>query len=343
MSPPSLRALRAFAETTRTGSLVGASRALNVSPSAISHLLRELEQSLALTLFITRGPNARPTETGERLGRRLITAFDTIDAAITEARHQGGDIRVSALSSFLTLWLVPRLTDFQSRHPDIRLLLSAAMRPVDLGTEPFECAIRWGHGNWPNLELTLLFRDHTVVVSNPRLTGPRLAGTSPTGCGLSEARPQNLPRLAARTRPDDWPMAAAALGWPDTPPTLSFETRALAVQAAIAGMGAAVVDRNLVVDMLADHLLTEIVTDPKVSIDDDQSSKDSQDQVRKGHWFVALPDRLRIRQVRQFRDWLVDQATRSPKAKPPIPKVMHPTQDTPSPVGWPNLDQANPN
>src|SRR3984957_14285805 len=168
MSSASLRALKAFAETTRTGSLAAASRALNVTPSAVSHLLRELEQSLALTLFVTRGPNARLTEAGERLGRRLISAFDTIDAALTEARHQAGDVRVSALSSFLTLWLVPRLTGFQTRHPDTRLLLSTDMRPVDLSAEPFECAVRWGRGNWPTLEATLLFMDQPVVVTNPR-------------------------------------------------------------------------------------------------------------------------------------------------------------------------------
>jgi LysR family transcriptional regulator, glycine cleavage system transcriptional activator len=279
---PSLRALKAFAETSRTGSLAAASRALNVTPSAISHLLRELEQSLALTLFITRGPHARLTETGEKLGRRLITAFDTIDAALTEARHHAGDVRVSALSSFLTLWLVPRLTGFQSRHPDTRLLLSTGIRPVDLSAEPYECAIRWGRGNWPNLEATLLFQDCPVVVTNPRLL---------------QTNPQDLPRLAARTRPDDWPLVAAALGWPDAPSTLTFETRALAVQAATAGMGAAVVDRNLIADMLDTGLLAEIAPDPPVV-------------VPEGHWFVALPDRLRIRPVRQFRDWLVTQAVR---------------------------------
>jgi LysR family glycine cleavage system transcriptional activator len=286
MSPPSLRALRAFAETSRTGSLAAASRALNVSPSAISHLLRELEQSLAMTLFIARGPHARLTETGERLGRRLVTAFDGIDAAITDARHQAGDVRVSALSSFLTLWLVPRLSGFQARHPDAHLLLSTGMRVVDLAAEPFECAIRWGRGDWPQLESTLLFRDCPVVVTNPR---------------LRQSRAQDLPRLAARTRPDDWPLVAAALGWPDTPPTLSFETRALAVQAATAGMGAAVVDRNLITGMLADGMLAEIAPDPPV-------------QVPEAHWFVALPDRLRIRQVRQFRDWLVDEAGRPRRA-----------------------------
>lgn len=249
-----------------------------MTPSAISHLLRELEQSLALTLFVTRGPNARLSETGERLARRLIGAFDAIEAAVIEARHEAGDVRVSALSSFLTLWLVPRLTGFQSRHADIRLLFSTGIRPVDLSAEPFECAIRWGRGPWPNLDATLLFRDQPVVVTNPRL-----------------ADTEALPRLAARTRPDDWPLVAAALGWPDMSPALTFETRALAVQAATAGMGAAVVDRNLVQSMLSSGILAEIAPAPPVP-------------TLEGHWFVALPDRLRVRQVRQFRDWLVNEA-----------------------------------
>lgn len=282
MSAPSLRALRAFAETSRTGSLAAASRALNVTPSAVSHLLRELEQSLSVPLFAARGPNFRLTEGGERLGRRLAAAFDMINVAITEARHQAGDIRVSALSSFLTLWLVPRLTGFQSLHPDARLLLSTGMRPVDLAAEPFECAIRWGRGNWPGLDQTLLFRDCPVLVVSPRL--------------LATARA--LPRLAARSRPDDWSMVAAALGLPDVAPALTFETRALAVQAAVAGMGAAVVDRNLIADMIAGGLLAELAPDPPMT-------------VPEGHWFVALPDRLRARPVRQFRDWLVSEAQRT--------------------------------
>ncbi len=278
MPRPSFRGLRAFAETVRSGSLAGASRVLNVTPSAVSHLLRELEQTLTLTLFTTKGPNARLSETGERLGRRLIAAFESIDAAIAEARHEAGDVRVSALSSFLTLWLVPRLTGFHHLHPDTHLLFSVSTRVVDLSAEPFECAIRWGRGPWPDLDATLLFRDRPVVVTNPRLVGS-----------------DPLPRLAARSRSDDWTLVATALGWPDTPPTLTFETRALAVQAAIAGMGAAVVDRNLVADMLEAGLLAEIVPDPPVA-------------VAEGHWFVALPERLRIRQVRQFRDWLVQEA-----------------------------------
>jgi LysR family transcriptional regulator, glycine cleavage system transcriptional activator len=167
------------------------------------------------------------------------------------------------------------------------LLLTTGIRPVELAAEPFECAVRWGRGGWTGLEATLLFRDRPVLVTNPRL--------------LAHAR--ELPRLAARTRPDDWPSVAAALGLADAPPALTFETRALAVQAAIAGMGAAVVDRNLIADMLAAGILAELAPDPPVL-------------AAEGHWFVALPDRLRVRQVRQFRDWLIAEAHAAAKLAP---------------------------
>lgn len=279
MSIPSLRALRAFAEVARAGSLTEAARHLHVSPSAVSHLLRGLEGALGFALFAGRGPGAPLSEPGARLARRLGGAFEAIDLAVDEARHRSGDVRVSALTSFSTLWLVPRLPRLQALHPDIRLLLATGTRPVDLAAEPFECAIRWGRGTWPGLAATLLFRERPVVVANPRLLAEH---------GSVAA----LPRLAARSREQDWPLAAAGLGLQDTAPVLTFETRALAVQAAIAGIGATVVDRHLVADLLAAGMLAEVAPSPAVDRPE-------------GHHFVALPEALRDRHVRAFRDWLV--------------------------------------
>jgi LysR family transcriptional regulator, glycine cleavage system transcriptional activator len=282
MSIPSLRALRAFAEVARAGSLAEAARGLHVSPSAVSHLLRDLEAALGFALFAGRGPGAPLSEQGARLARRLGGAFEAIDLAVDEARHRSGDVRVSALTSFSTLWLVPRLPRLQARHPDMRLLLATGMRPVDLAAEPFECAIRWGRGNWPGLTATLLFRERPVVVVNPRLLAEH--------GGVAA-----LPRLAARTREADWGMVGSALGLADTAPVLTFETRALAVQAAIAGIGATVVDRHLVADLLAGGMLAEVAPEPPVDRPE-------------GHYFVALPQALRDRHVRAFRDWLVAEA-----------------------------------
>jgi len=292
MSIPSLRALRAFAEVARSGSAAAAARVLHVSPSAVSHLLRDLEAALGFALFAGRGPGAALTEPGERLAGRLAGAFDAIDLAVAEARHRSGDVRVSALTSFSTLWLVPRLPRLQARHPELRLLLATGTRPVDLAAEPFECAIRWGRGDWPGLAATLLFRERPVVVANPRL----LAEHGPVAA---------LPRLAARSRPDDWALAGAPLGLADAAPVLTFETRALAVQAAMAGIGATVVDRHLVADLLAAGLLTEVAPEPPTgSVERPARVADRVE----GHFFVALPQALRDRHVRAFRDWLVAEA-----------------------------------
>jgi DNA-binding transcriptional LysR family regulator len=277
MSPPSLRALRAFAEVARAGSIAETARTLHVSPSAVSHLLRDLEAALGFGLFAGRGRGAALSEPGARLARRLGGAFEAIDQAVDEARHRSGEVRVSALTSFSTLWLVPRLSRFQARHPDVRLLLATGMRPVDLTTEPFECAIRWGRGTWPGLAATLLFRERPVVVANPR--------------ALAEHGLAALPRLAARSREGDWPLVGASLGLAGAAPVLTFETRALAVHAAIAGIGATVVDRYLVADLLAGGMLAEVAPDPPLDRPE-------------GHYFVALPDALRDRHVRAFRDWL---------------------------------------
>ena len=281
MSIPSLRALRAFAEVARAGSLAESARRLHVSPSAVSHLLRDLEAALGFALFAGRGPGAPLSEPGSRLARRLGGAFEAIDLAVDEARHRSGDVRVSALTSFSTLWLVPRLPRLQAQHPDMRLLLATGTRPVDLAAEPFECAIRWGRGTWPGLAATLLFRERPVVVANPRLLAEH---------GSVAA----LPRLAARSREQDWPLATAWLGLKDTAPVLTFETRALAVQAAIAGIGATVVDRHLVADLLAAGMLAEVAPSPAMDRPE-------------GHYFVALPEALRDRHVRAFRDWLVTE------------------------------------
>lgn len=281
MPPPSLRALRAFAEVTRSGSIAAASGRLGVSASAVSHLLRDLEASLGFALFAGRGPGAALTEPAARLAARLTGAFASIDLAIAEAQHRSGDVRVSALSSFSTLWLVPRLARFQAQHPAVRLLLATGTRPVDLASEPFECAIRWGRGNWPGLQVTLLFREQPVAVANPRLLAEHggLAG---------------MPRLAARSRPDDWALVTGAPT--GDAPVLTFETRGLAVQAAVAGIGAAVVDRVLVADLLQSGMLVQLAPDRPL--------------VRpEGHFFVARAEALRDRHVRQFRDWLLAEAT----------------------------------
>ena len=291
------RALRAFVEVARRGGVAPAAQRLGVTPSAVSHLLRELEAGLGLALFQPGSGRAALTEPGMRLLRGIGDAFDTIDRAVADLapRPGGGEVRVSTLSTFATLWLVPRLARLQATEPALRVLVATGTRPVDLAAEPFDCAIRWGRGpTWPGLEATRLLPETLIAVAGPALL---VGGPAPEAA----AELLRLPRIAARSRPEDWPMLISALpGGPEAgvlapPPSLVFETRALAVRAAVAGLGVAVVDAALVADALQDG---HLVRGSPVAVPRPEA-----------HFFVARPQALaRDPHLRRFRDWLLAEA-----------------------------------
>jgi len=253
------------------------------SPSAASHLRQELGRAVGVEVFAGEGPRSPLSEAGERLLRERGNYFEVIEAAVAEATRHAGEVRVSALATFSTLWLIPRLGRFHATHPETRLLLATDTRAVDLATEPYDCAIRHGLGEWPGLEATLLFRERIAPVANPRL----LEGSRDF---------TRLPRLAARTRPHDWPCVLSALGLPTLlTPTMTFQNSAQAVQAALAGLGVAVIDRTLVTDLIAAGMLAPALPDwPGV-------------ELRTGFFFVSRTERLRDRHVRGLRNWLAEE------------------------------------
>lgn len=290
VSRASDRALRAFTEVVVRHGVAPAARALGISPSAVSHLLRELEASLGIVLFEPGTRRTKLTEAGERLNAGIGGAFYAIDRAVSDLARQSGEIRVSTLSTFATLWLVPRLARMQAALPHLRVLVATDTRPVDLAAEPFDCAIRWGLGGWPGLVAVPLLREELIAVAGPSA----IPGLEAFGAGPDLLA---LPRIAARSRPEDWPRLLTGMGYGSEEldaPALVFETRALAVRAAIAGLGVAVVDRGLVADALRPGHLVQ-VTPTSVARPE-------------AHFFVARPQALRDKGVRSFRDWIVSEA-----------------------------------
>ncbi|WP_430513405.1 LysR substrate-binding domain-containing protein [Pannonibacter phragmitetus] len=267
----SLRALHAFALLARNGRAAQAADDLGISPSALSHLLRKLESELGATLVLRDGRGLSLTEEGKRLAAGLGDAFERIESAVDGFRRRGRtELRISTVSTFATRWLIPRLPDFQTAQPDVELLLSASTRVVDLDRENYDCAIRLGRGDWPGIDATLLWREHLAVAMAPRLmreaTGPE---TALPGIKL----------LHSASRRDDWSrwLAHAGLKLPDAGSGMVLESRDLAIQAAIAGMGAIVIDRRFVMlELAAGHL---VMPDWPVL------------QLDSGYWFVRSPNR----------------------------------------------------
>jgi LysR family transcriptional regulator, glycine cleavage system transcriptional activator len=291
ISASSLRSLQAFAAVARAGSVVAAADELAVTPSAISHLLRQLEHGLGVTLVKRKGRGLAVTSDGERLAASVVPAFVNIGDALGEFMRRGSELRISLLSSFAMHWLIPRLSRFQSRHPEVELLLSTSTRLIDFSREAFDCAIRLGTGGWPDIAAEQLYREELVAACSPQwLAASRLRA------------PRDLERVTliqSKARRQDWLRYFKAAGVAEfTLPRRGpvFETRALAIQAAVARMGVVVIDPRFIEPELAAGQLV-MPFDLRVSLD-------------SAYWLVWRPGRETTRPVAAFRRWLVAEMLR---------------------------------
>ncbi|WP_170336146.1 LysR substrate-binding domain-containing protein [Ruegeria arenilitoris] len=141
---PSLPALRAFETAARLGSFRAASKALSVTPTAISHHIRGLEDQLGTKLFVRSGREVTLTEDGERLADAARLAFGILDEAVRALhRRPRKVVRLAAGSIFTARWLMPRISEFWDSHPDIELEVLPTFEPGTTARENIHIVIRW--------------------------------------------------------------------------------------------------------------------------------------------------------------------------------------------------------
>jgi DNA-binding transcriptional LysR family regulator len=296
--PSSLRAVQAFGAVARAGSVVGAAGELAVSPSALSHLVRQLERRVGAALFVRAGRGLKLTSDGEQLAAAVVPALTAISEALSSFARRGTELRISTLSTFAVRWLIPRLSRFQSRHPDIELFLSTSTRAVDLSQETFDCAIRFGRGEWSGIASEAMYTEELVPACSPQW---RATNAIRTLKDLQRAR-----LLHARARRQDWSrwLSAHGIMTIDTDAGPVFETRDLAIQAAIGQMGIAIVDpRFIEAELAAGQLIVPF---------------DRRLPLETGYWLVWRPGRERSRPLAAFRRWLVQELA-APARGGPIP------------------------
>jgi LysR family glycine cleavage system transcriptional activator len=172
---PPLTALRAFEAAARHGSFVKAAAELSVTPGAISQQVKGLEQLLGLTLFQRQARGVRLTEAGRAYLPGVAEGFDRLARATQQVGESGpagqlaGRLTLTVLPSFAAGWLVRRLPGFRARHPEIDLVIRSERQTVDLHREDADLAIRYGLGDFPNLEATHLLREEIFPVCAPAL------------------------------------------------------------------------------------------------------------------------------------------------------------------------------
>lgn len=175
-SPP-LPALRAFAAWVRLGSVAAAAEELKLTAGAVSHQIRALETFLDVALIERQARRWVLTEAGRIYGYQVRQALQDIVDVTERVRGHGRrtptqDLRVAVLPSFANGWLLPRLQDFMRWHPLVRLHLLGSMAYADLDQGQVDCAIRFGHGRWPEADVQALMGDTLLLVAAPGLLGP---------------------------------------------------------------------------------------------------------------------------------------------------------------------------
>lgn len=170
-SLPALSALRAFEATARLGSAARAADELSVTPTAISHQLRALEDALGVPLFVRRPRSLVPTDAGRVLGEALTDAFDDMHRAVARVRQRRDRRRVvlSTTPAVAARRLVPYIADWQAQHEGLDLHITVSHAPMRLDGVDADMAIRYGDGHWPGLHVERLFDNLFAPVCSPTL------------------------------------------------------------------------------------------------------------------------------------------------------------------------------
>jgi len=158
---PSLNQLRAFEAAARHESIKKGAEELCVTPAAVGHQIKGLESDLNTALFHRKTRKIELTEDGRVLSEHLCKALDEIERAVAQARNRDltETIKITIAPFFGNRWLLPRLKNFHSQHPDIEIKPFLSFDYIDLGKAGFDAAVRYGKGNWDGLSSILVCKD----------------------------------------------------------------------------------------------------------------------------------------------------------------------------------------
>jgi LysR family transcriptional regulator, glycine cleavage system transcriptional activator len=253
---PPLSALRAFEVAARRLSFKDAAEELGLTPTAISHHVRVLEDHCGVKLFRRRPRPLALTPAGEKLLPGLRNGFDTFAAALSSIGPARNDapLRITSTNAFASRWLVPRLGGWRADHPDVPLSVIGTERIVE--PDEADLAIRYARSPPPHAAREL-FRDRHYPVCSPSLVEGREPIASPAGLGqypliqydwfANDRLSPNWKRWfeAACGEPQPWTIA------------FTFREEAHAIEAALAGQGVTLCSDVVVADELASGALVK--------------------------------------------------------------------------------------
>jgi len=303
---PPLNALKAFEAAGRHLSFTKAADELHVTPAAISHQVKALEDLLGVPLFRRLARRLLLTDAGQRLLPGIGSGFDRLAGAVDDLRglEENGVLTVSVMHSLAARWLVPRLDRFNRIHPEINLLVSSTVRLVDFARDNIDVAIRYGLGTWPGLRADLLHAEELFPVCSPALVdGSHPLRTADDLRHFTLLHDQFWSTISFDDYPDwsAW-LTAAGVRDIDVGRGLNLTPSELVIQAAIEGQGVAL-GRSFLVESA--HADGRLVRPFELSIPVDYA------------YYVVCPEAAADRpKVAAFREWAIAEAAEQERPMP---------------------------
>lgn len=284
---PPLVWLRAFEAAARQGNFTAAAAELGLTPSAVSHQVRSLEQHLRHPLFERLARSLALTDFGRAYLSPVRKAFEDLSVSTLGLFGPPRDVTLTirAPVSFGGLWLAPRLKRFAAAFPGIRVRLCSTVWAEALPAMDIDIDIRLGHGHWPGLRAELLLNDPCIVVSPP--------GSGVTTPGdLADATLIHIMGLE-----QEWlrlhRLAGVAL--PANPTGITVDTSIAALEMVAAGLGHALIMRGFAAPYLAAGRVRHAIARELPQT--------------QAHYLVSGEDDKGLRpEATSFRDWLTTEA-----------------------------------
>lgn len=285
-----LNPLRAFEVAARHMSFTLAADELCVTQGAISRAVKTLEDYYGAPLFKRVGNGLELTPKSRILANRLTDIFVQLADATEEFLGQKTSqvLTVWTYTSFMIGFLIPRLPDFQVKHPHIKVRLISATDNAEFNRDQVDVRLRYGRGHWHGFESTLLFQEALRPMCSPKLLEP-----GRTKMSLEELSKHTLLHFEGRRH--DWSDWLSAAGQPDLVPhdNVVFDELSVALQAAISGLGIAMAQKA--------YFHHEIENGHLVEPFDTVLHRDL------GYYLTVARDRRNADHVAQFRNWLLGQ------------------------------------
>ena len=226
----------AFEAAARLGSFLAAAEALHLTPSAISHRIKQLEEHLGQPLFERRHRAVVLTAAGRRYLAVVREALLRLDEASAVLRAPSVErLRISAAPALGSKWLVARVAEYQQGRPDLEFTLGTATGLGPLLNGEADIGLRYGEEEWPGLLAWKLFDERVFPVCSPTL-----AANLQTPTDLDGVRLLRHPLLSWSR----W-FAAAGLRRPEPASGPTYEDALLMLEAAVAGHGVALIATTL--------------------------------------------------------------------------------------------------